>query len=147
MARHLEYYVPIFWRGEFPMIKRMLMLVLGLSVMSPAAFAACVQADGAGTWRVFVHANDSAWLSCNFAVNEAGTINSATSSCKENSGASAKPTGSLKFQSSCRITGTFKPGGFTFQIVEGQLSRDKITAAGVGTYGSIGKFAFTAIKK
>jgi hypothetical protein len=129
------------------MIKRMLMLVLGLTVMSPAAFAACTQADGAGTWRVFLHLDGGAWLGCNLVVNEGGTINTAASSCRDNIGTSAKPSGSLKLRSSCRVTGSLKVTTRTFQVVEAQLSRDKITAAGAGTYDSAGRFTFTAIKK
>lgn len=112
--------------------------------------AACTQADGGGTWRVYSNSVDGGgytWVRCSLVVASTGKINGTSSLCRDPGGSSARITsGSLKVANSCQVTASFVLNGRTFTIVESWLTRDKLALAGVGRFPG-GLFQFTAIRQ
>ncbi len=120
------------------------------------ADAACVPADVAGSWRIYVTTSEPGtpfnWSRCSFVVNSAGVI-STSSRCVDSSNATATVAASsvLSLGTDCRITGSLylndnvPPTKYT--ITEGQVSRDLETTSGVGKYPGTGLFTFNGVRR
>jgi len=125
--------------------------VLFALIAAPAS-AACTQGDAAGTWRLFVtgHGNTRVleWERCTTKVRASGRM-AGSSFCLSSAGVRINILSSSRFilKSDCRLRGTINfDGGLTETIVDGQLSIDKTTFAGVATDPG-GPSTFVGIKK
>lgn len=124
-------------------------IILGVSGVQGAAYASCTQADGAGSWQaysIFAESGGSAWLRCRLSINSVGTV--ATNACTRSDGVTASMTNghiNLVNAARCTFTGSFKLHGILNTIRHSTMSRDKISAEGVGTYPG-GIFSFNLTK-
>lgn len=134
------------------LMRIVIVTVAFFTLIAGSAWAACAPSDVAGTWRVFVSSHGTSqtlgWQRCTIDVLASGDI--ATSSfCRDSDGNRANILGSSRFVlgSTCDISGIIKlGGGVTERIVDGQLSRDKLSMAGVATDPG-GPSTFVGIKR
>ena len=126
-----------------------LIVFLGLGLASNAANAACTQADLTGTAYTYVNgtSTDGTFaLRCRQVYSSTGNI-STSSYCVDPAGVKTfYSSGTLTVQANCKVTGTLTLNGVTSTIVEGAMSRDKITGAGLGTFNG-GFFTYSSVKK
>jgi len=119
---------------------------------SAPASAACIGSDTAGTWRVFVNGHGTSqtlsWQRCALKVLASGDLNT-SSFCISDGGAktSVLSGSSFTLATNCRFTGKIRlTGGIVERIVDGQLSRDKLTMVGVAKDPG-GPSTFVGIKR
>jgi hypothetical protein len=117
-------------------------LVSAIMLCAPAsAYAGCVQSDLAGTWQLY-ESHGSGWNRCTLVIRKGGSIDSAT--CRT-SLEEAKPLigrFTLESEPHCTFSAELRIGGSVLELSHATLSRDKLTAVGVG---SIGSTAFTVV--
>lgn len=124
-------------------------IFLGVCGAQGAAYAACTQAEGAGSWQAYAitaEGGSAFWTRCRLSINSVGTI--ATNTCTRSDGVTGSMTNghiNLVNAARCTFTGSFNLGGDLNTIRHSTLSRDKITVEGVGTFPG-GIFSFNLTK-
>lgn len=132
---------------------RLLLATIGLALFTTPVFAACVQQDGAGIWKLYANTTDNAgdteWVRCTLKLKNTGRLR-ASSKCTTSDGGTESISGRIRVRTSCRVHGnlTVDPAGAaeTLTIVDGQLSPDHAVMAGVGT-DTDGNFTFIGIRE
>jgi hypothetical protein len=123
------------------------LLIGGLAVgLSQTAYAACTQADAAGSWQTYSINSEAVWVSCKINVSTTGTI--ANTNCFSSFGSSGLfSSGKLKLTSAsaCTYVGSFKLNGATNTVRSATMTKDKLIVNGVGTYAG-GSFNFNMTK-
>ena len=121
-----------------------------LALMVVPVSAACVQSDLAGLWRIFVHFDEAGatdWDRCTFRILIDGTIKT-TSFCIDSSGDKEFARGRITLRTNCSTAGSVRQGGITDRIIDGQVSRDALSWAGVARQPASGRLAtFAGIKR
>ena len=133
-------------------MKILITAAASLALMTVSASANCVQSDTAGTWRIFVSSRDvddkKDWQRCTINVIEDGSIQR-PSFCIDSAGTKTniRVRSKLTLRTDCSIKGVIRfGGGVTEQIVDGQLSVDGLSLAGVATDPG-GRSTFVGIKR
>ena len=122
-------------------------VVAAVTVSTPAS-ASCQTSDLKGTWFAFIaDLNVGEWERCKLKMDSGGRVSGAA--CTLADGTRIPIVGGrLNVTSKCRLSGTLNfAGGVTAVLTQGQVSRSKGVASGVGfnNFGLL--FAFTAIKR
>lgn len=123
-------------------------LSAALIVAPIAADAACVQSDLAGTWQ-FYQTFGSEWNRCTVSIDSGGAI--ANASCRASFNNTVKMltngTVTLTSPTQCIFSGHLKMSGAINILDHGALSRDKLSAAGVGSTAGSAVFTFSMVKR
>ena len=111
-------------------------LALALSLVSGAALADCNQSSLKGNWQSYSagwDGKDAFWKRCTFKINGKGEVTDGT--CQLSRGTPAAMTGEFKLtdEAACTYTAQLKSPDAN-RLVQGTLSRDKITGMGVGSF-------------
>lgn len=118
----------------------------------PSAWAACTQAQLAGSWRVHVHGatagDGSFWTRCALTIGATGNV---SGSCltDEGDGFNLTPGGRLTVvnTTACVITGTVRTPQGTNLIRDAAMDSGKTVISGVGIDPEGERFAFTGVKR
>jgi hypothetical protein len=120
---------------------------------TPAARAACTQADVAGVWASYTvginTGSSDYWLDCTLRIDATGKFTAKTSSCVADSGLKSPAQGNLTLtnRAICAYKGVIEmtDGVAESVINHATLSRDKETAEGVGLFEG-GGFSFNLVR-
>lgn len=121
-------------------------------LVASSAWAACTQAQLAGSWRVHVHGatagDGSFWTRCALTIGATGNV---TGSClpDEGPGFNIVPGGRLTVvnTTACVITGTVRTPQGTNLIRDAAMDSGKTVISGVGIDPEGERFAFTGVKR
>jgi hypothetical protein len=104
-------------------------LALGVIIFSTNSWAACVQADLKGTWRVYSISADGSgafWVYGTLVILSDGSLKLGTTFKTVEGDSFTVKGGKLKLSSACVITGSIKlSGGITITVNSGALGKDK----------------------
>jgi hypothetical protein len=120
---------------------------------TPAARAACTQADVAGVWASYTVGISTGsldyWLDCTLRIDASGNFTAKTSSCVADSGLKSPANGHLTLTNGaiCAYKGVIRMTKLAAEstINHATLSRDKEAAEGVGLFED-GGFSFNLVR-
>jgi hypothetical protein len=120
---------------------------------TPAARAACTQADLTGVWASYTVGISTGsldyWLDCTLRIDASGNFTAKTSSCIADSGLKSPANGHLTLSNgaTCAYRGVIAMTKLAAESVinHATLSRDKETAQGVGLFED-GGFSFNLVR-
>jgi hypothetical protein len=122
-------------------------------LVASSAWAACIQADLTGMWRVHVHGatpgEGSFWTRC--AITIAATTGNVSGSCRTDENVNFNLTGRLTITiangPACLVTGSVSSPQGVNRILDAAMDRGKTVISGVGIDPEAERFAFTAVKR
>lgn len=124
-------------------------------LMASSAWAACVQTDVVGIWRVYVNGaseDGGFWTWCSITVNATGAV-AAGGTCRNSDGEPRTVTGghlTLTSASACVVKGNLVTSGVntrTHTISDSALDRGKTVITGVGKDADGSPWTFTGVKR
>ena len=125
-----------------------LTICIGLAAAT-VAHASCIQADAAGNWQAYAVSSNGNVTRCKITVNSSGLMSNNT--CTQYFSSSSQTgvmTGgkiNLSAGSTCTFTGSFNLGGAVNLVRHLTISKDKISAEGIGTFSG-GAFSLNLTK-
>lgn len=121
-------------------------------LMASSAWAACLQGDVAGRWRVYINGaseDGGFWTWCSVTITSSGAVTGGT--CRNSDGGSEAVTGgrlNLTSPDACVLKGsliTSRTG--THTITDSALDRGKTVITGVGKDADGSPWTFTGVKR
>ena len=121
--------------------------LLGGLIASPS-WAACTQADGGGSWNVYITLPSNVWMACQFTAGTTGVIATGTR-CTYSTGAvrTVMAGSSVRVGANCQASAkVVLSGGVVTTFNNMTFSRDKLQFSGVGSDNFGLKFTYNGIK-